>query len=235
MLTVMIIFYVFDFIDEKIGTYINQLIYWILARPQWGYHTSIRLQETWRVYFAWWFPFVIAVVGVYLFGRFIASWIGRVLWRFIESLLTRTPLVNQVYPSVKQVTDFVLAEKSIDFSRVVAVEYPRKGIWSLGMVTGPGLRTISETVKEDRVTVFIPTSPTPVTGYTINVRRDDIIDLPITIDEAFKFTLSAGVVTPLGELPAGDPLLKAARGDLPSLKEPSEDADTPEVRKESTE
>jgi len=79
---------------------------------------------------------------------------------------------------------------------VVAVEYPRKGIWSIGLATNPGMRTLHESTGEDLLTVFIPSSPTPVTGYTITVGRDKIIDLPMSIDEALRFTISGGVIQP---------------------------------------
>ena len=111
----------------------------------------------------------------------------------------RTPVVKRIYPYVKQVTDFLLSERKLEFSRVVAVEYPRKGVWSLGLVTGPGLRTLTHSVRSDLLTVFIPSSPTPVTGYTITVRQDEVIDLPISIDDALRFTVSGGVIVPVGQ------------------------------------
>jgi len=143
--------------------------------------------------------FVLAIVGIYFIGRFVASFIGRFVWRLAEKALMRAPLVKQIYPNVKQVTDFFLSDRKVDFSRVVAVEYPRKGVWSLGLVTGPGMRTVSEATNSDLLTIFVPSSPTPVTGYTVTVRRDEVIDLPLTIDEALRFTVSGGVVVPPGE------------------------------------
>ena len=110
-----------------------------------------------------------------------------------------TPFLRRVYPYIKQVTDFLLAQEQeggLSFSRVVAVEYPRKGIWSLGLVTGTGLRRVTETVKKGFVTVLIPTSPTPFTGFIILVPKKSTIDLDITIEQAFRFFISGGVITP---------------------------------------
>jgi uncharacterized membrane protein len=87
------------------------------------------------------------------------------------------------------------------FSRVVAVEYPRKGIWSLGFVTGSGFENVVNLIKREFLTVFIPTSPTPFTGFVITVPKKHTIDLDMTIEEAFRFVVSGGVIAP-GSKPA---------------------------------
>ena len=114
----------------------------------------------------------------------------------MESIISQLPIIRTVYTSVKQVTDFVFSENEMEFTRVVAVEYPRKGIWSVGFVTGDGLRAVWETAGEPIVTILIPTSPMPATGYTITVRRSETIDLDISVDQAFQFIVSCGVVVP---------------------------------------
>ena len=98
--------------------------------------------------------------------------------------------------NVKQVTDFVLSERKVDFSGVVAVEYPRKGVWSLGLRTGTPIRQVQDSVSEALITVFIPSSPTPITGYVVQVPEKDVIELGISIDEGFRFTISGGVIKP---------------------------------------
>jgi len=140
--------------------------------------------------------FVFAVILVYILGRLLASFVGRKLWKLFEQMVQQVPGFKQVYPYVKQVIDFLFADKKISFSRVVAVPYPRKGIWSVGLVTGAGFRSVAETNKEEYLTVFIPSSPTPVTGYVIYVKKEDVIDLPITLEEALRFTVSGGVIVP---------------------------------------
>lgn len=142
--------------------------------------------------------FLIALVVVFAVGTLLASVVGRALWRVIEAFILNTPVLRRVYPYVKQITDFVLTqeEKEKMFSRVVAVEYPRKGIWSIGFVTGSGLRRITESVQKEFLTVLVPNSPTPVTGYVIIVPKEQTITLDMTVEEAFRFAISAGVIAP---------------------------------------
>lgn len=196
LLTVMIIIYVFRFVQNKIGIYINAGVIYLLERVQTTWDEA-RLLEEWNKH--WYLQgvgFVLAIIGVYFIGRFVASFVGRSVWGMVERGLTRAPVIRQIYPNLKQVTDFFFSERKLEFSRVVAVEYPRKGIWSLGLVTNPGMRALAAAVDSELLTVFVPSSPTPLTGYTITVRRDEVIDLPLSIDEAFRFTVSGGVVVP---------------------------------------
>ncbi len=137
------------------------------------------------------------VLSMYLLGRFLAYGIGRVLYNAMEAIINQLPIIRTVYTSVKQVTDFVFSENEMEFTRVVAVEYPRRGIWSLGFVTGEGMRGIADAAGEAVLTVLVPTSPMPATGFTVTVRRSEAIDLNITVDQAFQFIVSCGVVVPL--------------------------------------
>ena len=145
--------------------------------------------------------FIVAVVGVCILGALLASYVGKSLWRTIEKFIMNTPFLRNVFPYVKQVTDFLLTneEQKKLFSRVVAVEYPRKGIWSVGLVTGAGLEKVVSSVKREFLTVLIPTSPTPFTGFVITVQKRQTIDLDMTIEEALRFIVSGGVITPGGE------------------------------------
>ena len=111
-------------------------------------------------------------------------------------------MVGSKIPSCKQVTDFFFGDNSkerLQFSRVVAVQYPRKGIWSVGLVTGDTMRRIEQEAGGPCLTVFIPSSPTPFTGYVITVPRTDTMDLPISIEDAIKFAVSGGVVVPASQ------------------------------------
>lgn len=142
--------------------------------------------------------FVVAIIGVCAIGAFMASVVGRTLWHMLEKTLTNLPLVKQVYPYIKQVTDFLLAKKNLTFSKVVAFEYPRKGIWSIGLVTGTGLKKVVNalTPRQEFLTVFVPTSPTPFTGYVIMTPKRETIELDMTIEEALRYVISGGVITP---------------------------------------
>jgi uncharacterized membrane protein len=143
--------------------------------------------------------FLIALVVVFVVGALLASVLGRTLWRKVEKFIMNTPFLRQVYPYVKQVTDLLLTqqEQQKALLRPVAVEYPRKGIWSIGYMTGGGIRKIVEGVDKEFVTILIPTAPTPLSGFVIMVPREDTIDLDISVEEALRFIISAGVVTPL--------------------------------------
>ncbi len=151
----------------------------------------------------WYLHFVgmaVALLLLLIVGFLVSSFIGRAVWRVFERGILRIPLIKQVYPYVKQVTDFVLSERPLEVSRVVMVEYPRKDCWSLGFVTSRGLATLHSKTGRDLVAIFVPSSPTPVTGYVIQVPREDVIDVPLSVDQALRFTITGGVVTPEGEV-----------------------------------
>ncbi len=133
---------------------------------------------------------------LYLLGRFIAAGVGRIFVTTVEALINRLPVVRNVYSSVKQVTDFIFSEREIEFNRVVAVQYPRKGIWSVGFVTGESMLDIRSAANEPVLSVLMPTSPMPATGFTVTVSKSETIDLDITIDQAIQFIVSCGVVVP---------------------------------------
>ena len=144
--------------------------------------------------------FLIAIILVYFVGLFLASLIGRTTWRLIESAIFRIPLIRAIYPNIKQVTDFLFTDRQLQFSGVVAVQYPRKGLWSVGLVTGPPMKTMQDAAGEELITIFIPSSPTPVTGYVITAARRDVVDLALSMDEALRYTISAGVIKPAQEM-----------------------------------
>jgi uncharacterized membrane protein len=140
--------------------------------------------------------FIVVFVGVCFLGAFLASVAGRTIWHTLEKMLMNAPFVKQVYPYIKQVTDFMLTKKQLAFSKVVAIQYPRKGVWSLGLVTGTGLKKIVGKIEKDFLTVFVPSSPTPFTGYVIMTPKDETIEVEMTVEEALRFTISGGVITP---------------------------------------
>jgi len=206
LLTVAILVWVCIFIWEHVGRYTNIAAQWVTVQLaamfrhellSWAGPASVwrDIESAWDEYRLAWIGFALAFVAFYIFGRFVASFLGKSLWRGVERAFFRVPVLKQVYPSVKQVTDFLLSDRKIKFSRVVAVQYPRKGVWSVGLVTSSGMRVL-QNAGNDMLTVFVPSSPMPVTGYTITIRRDEVVDLPLSIDEALRFTVSGGVVMP---------------------------------------
>ncbi|MEM8756803.1 MAG: DUF502 domain-containing protein [Planctomycetota bacterium] len=139
---------------------------------------------------------VIAVVLLYLAGRLLGSFLGKWSYARLESLLQAIPGFKQVYPHVKQVVDLIMGDQKMAFSRVVLVEYPRKGIWTVGLVTSSSLKPIADEVRGEVLSVFIPTSPTPFTGFTINMPAKDCVDVDMTIEQALRFVVTAGVLVP---------------------------------------
>lgn len=133
---------------------------------------------------------------MYLLGKLLAAGIGRILWHSFEALINQLPIIRNVYSSVKQVTDFAFSENEVQFRGVVAVEYPRQGIWSIGFVTGESFLDIRKAVGEPVLSVLMPTSPMPATGFTITVPKSETIDLNISIDQAIQYCVSCGVVVP---------------------------------------
>lgn len=148
---------------------------------------------------------------LYFLGRLFTGGIGRWFLATFDATILRIPIVNKVYGSVKQITDFAFDDRQIEFNRVVAIQYPREGIWSLGFVTGNSMREISEASGEPMLSVLMPTSPMPMTGFTVTIRRSEAIDLDLTIDEAIQFIVSCGVVVPSQQRieSKGDPKLNA--------------------------
>ncbi|MHC5033648.1 MAG: DUF502 domain-containing protein [Planctomycetota bacterium] len=137
-----------------------------------------------------------AIIAVYIIGRLLRGYIGRRVMRAVDRLFERFPVIKSVYPHARQVGDFIFGQSERRrFSGVVAVEYPRRGIYSVGFMTGDALPRIGEQAGRDLVTVFIPTSPTPVTGFIIAVPPEETIRLDMTVDEAFRYFITAGMLT----------------------------------------
>jgi uncharacterized membrane protein len=147
-------------------------------------------------------PLLLVVVlgGLFFLGKYFAAGIGRFIFNVFEGVITQVPFVSNVYSSVKQVTDFVLSDREMEFTRVVAVEYPRADIWSIGFVTSESIPQLKQTLNADLVSVFLPCSPMPMTGYTINISRKSIVDVDLTVDQAIQFMVSCGVVCPTDKL-----------------------------------
>ncbi len=143
----------------------------------------------------------IFILTLYFLGRIFAVGVGRMMWSWIESLIHRIPIINTVYGSVKQVTDFAFSDTELQFTRIVAVEYPRQGVWSMGFVTGESFQRIRDAAGEPCVSVLMPTSPMPATGFVISVARSQTIDLNLSVDQAIQFCVSCGVVVPRHQQP----------------------------------
>jgi uncharacterized membrane protein len=144
----------------------------------------------------------VAIILIYLAGVLLGGLIGRRTYARLESLIGRIPGFKQIYPHIKQLVDLVIGDRPLAFKRVVIIEYPRKGIWSVGLVTGASMRTIGDQAGQPCVTVFIPHSPAPFTGFAVAVPESDVIDLPLSIDEAIRYVLTSGVLIPESQVTA---------------------------------
>jgi uncharacterized membrane protein len=156
-----------------------------------------RLRDFWQD--RWYLQFVgllLAVLFIYLAGVLLGNFLGRQIYHRLERLIGRVPGFKQVYPHVKQVVDLILGEKAMAFSTVVLVEYPSKDIWTLGFLTGDSMEAMDGVAGGSTVSVFVPTSPTPFTGWTIIVRREMVRVVNIPVDQALRFVLTAGVLVP---------------------------------------
>jgi len=157
----------------------------------------IKFEEYWNSH--WYFSIsglLVAILLIYLAGMLLGGLLGRKLYNRLEAIVSQVPGFKQIYPHVKQLVNLVIGDKPMAFKRVVVVQYPREGIWSLGLVTSSAMKAISATAGRDCVTVFIPSTPTPFTGFTITVPSSEVIDVPISIDEALRFVLTGGVLVP---------------------------------------
>lgn len=139
---------------------------------------------------------LLAFLILLLSGLFAANLVGRRLVEFGDSLLARIPLVRSIYSAAKQVVETLFSDKSTSFKRVMLVEYPRKGIWSLCFQTAENLDEVQARTEQDVVCVFVPTAPNPTSGYIVFAARDDVIPLSMSVDDGLKVIFSVGVVVP---------------------------------------
>jgi len=139
---------------------------------------------------------VVAIVLIYLSGLLLGNYLGRRLYARVEQLISQVPGFKQVYPHVKQLVDLIMGERKVAFRRVVVVQYPRRGIWTIGLVTGDSVTTVHEVTGRPCLCVFIPSTPTPFTGFTITVPKDEAIDVPMSVDEAIRFFITGGTLVP---------------------------------------
>jgi len=143
---------------------------------------------------------LLSLLIVFFTGMLVTNIIGRHLVRYWETIVSKIPLVRTIYISVKQVLDTLFSSQGKSFRQVLLVEYPRKEIWSLAFLTGDVSDIISQhsTLGEELLTVFIPTTPNPTSGFLLMVPTSQVKELDISVDEALKMIISLGVVQPAG-------------------------------------
>lgn len=158
---------------------------------------------------------VILLVVITAIGAFVTNFLGRYMVRTGERLLARVPIVRTIYGLIKQVLDAVLAQSSTAFREVVLIEYPRKECWAVGFLTATPTPEIRERLGNDMLSVFVPTSPNPTSGFLLMVRETEVIRLKMPVEEGIKLVISLGIVVgPDGK----DPKTRAPAG---ATREPS--------------
>ncbi len=182
LLTIYILVILFQFADGILGKFINTY----LDRTLGFYIPGLGL--------------ILFLIIIFLVGFFTTNFLGKKLYSILDKALKRFPLIRYIYPSIKQITDFLFTYQRQAFKKVVLVEYPRSGIWSMGFVTNEGFTEAREKVNQDLLSIFIPSSPGPLTGFFILIPRQEVIFLEIPIEEAVKLIISGGLLNPV--LPA---------------------------------
>jgi len=147
---------------------------------------------------------IVILVLLILIGWFTAGFIGRSIMRLGERILDRMPVVRTIYGTLKQIFETVFAQSSRSFREVVLFEYPRRGIWSIGFVTGSAQGEIRDRFDDELKSVFLPTTPNPTSGYLLIVPTKDLVPLDMTVEDAIKLVISGGIVYPPG--PNGAPV-----------------------------
>ena len=139
---------------------------------------------------------LVPLLGILLIGLMARNIVGRWLLEFGEGTLLRIPLAGSVYKTLKQLLETFLRDNSTRFRRVVLVEYPRPGLYALGFVTGTLGRSLQADFPETMLSVFIPTAPNPTTGWYAVVPEGSVKDIDLSVEDAFRTIISAGIVSP---------------------------------------
>jgi len=139
---------------------------------------------------------ILSLLLVVLTGMLAKNYMGRRVVDFGEHLLSKIPLVRPIYSAIKQITQAMFGETQAAFKRVVLVEFPKQGIYALGFVTGTAAAEIEERTARNLVSIFLPTTPNPTSGFYLLVPEKETVALSISVEDAFKLLISAGIAAP---------------------------------------
>lgn len=148
------------------------------------------------------FGLLVVLVFITVVGWFTTNFAGRALIKLYERILGRIPAVRSIYSAVKQILETVLANQSNAFRQAVLLEYPRRGMWAIGFITGETKGEVQHLTEDTVINIFLPTTPNPTSGFLLFVPRRDIVILDMTVEEAIKMVMSGGIVTPPDRRPA---------------------------------
>lgn len=139
---------------------------------------------------------VLTVVIIFVTGLLTKNFIGNYVVGAWEALLNRIPIVNSIYSSVKQVSDTLFSSSGNAFSKALLIQYPREGSWTIAFLTGKPSGDVVKHLGEEFISVYVPTTPNPTSGYFLIIPKKDAIELDMSVDTALKYVVSMGVVAP---------------------------------------
>jgi uncharacterized membrane protein len=187
LVTVFVIRFVFGQINSTITPMILKIIP-LIGLGRWA-------EAAWMNYLAPLVSISLALLLIYVLGLVGENVIGRQVLAWIDRLLKQVPIVRGIYSATRQFIDTFSGDKKA-FSRVVLVEYPRRGLWTMALLTSETKGEVQQRTEKDVVSVFVPTTPNPTSGWLLFVPSDEIVELDMTVDDAFKMIISGGVLSP---------------------------------------
>ena len=147
---------------------------------------------------------LVMLIAMTVIGALTAGFVGRTLLRFADRLIGRMPVVRSIYNGLKQILETVLAQQSNAFREAVLIEYPRRGLWAIGFITGRTKGEVQNLTEEEVINIFLPTTPNPTSGFLLFVPRKDVVPLAMSVEEAIKMVISGGIVTPADPRPKAE-------------------------------
>jgi uncharacterized membrane protein len=143
------------------------------------------------------FGVIVTLLVIFLTGLIVTNFLGKKLVLYWDAMIGRIPLVRTIYMSVKQVLETLFTPGGQSFRKVLLVEYPRKGMWTLAFQTGDSMKEVDKSLDHGpMVNLFVPTTPNPTSGFLLIVPRKDVIEMDMSVEQALKFVISLGVVQP---------------------------------------
>jgi uncharacterized membrane protein len=139
---------------------------------------------------------ILTLLIIFFTGLATRNFIGKKVVQLWEGIVTRIPVVNSIYSSVKQVSDTLFSSSGNAFRKAVLVQYPREGSWTIAFLTGVPGGDVRNHLRGDYISIYVPTTPNPTSGFFLMVPRADAIELDMNVDEALKYIVSMGVVSP---------------------------------------
>ncbi|MDD5291838.1 MAG: DUF502 domain-containing protein [Candidatus Omnitrophica bacterium] len=178
VISVFLFLWLFKFLDGILGRYINNYL-----MNNYGYAIPG-------------LGIILAFVLIFFVGFSVTHLVNKKVLLFFENWFIRFPVIKQIYPAVKQIVHFLFTDPKANFRKTVLVEFPRKGIYSIGFVTNNSCAHFNEKAGREMVNIFLPIAPSPLSGYLIFVPKDEIIAVDISVEDALKMIISGGLLNP---------------------------------------